>query len=448
MDPQVRFSQHQRLPVLAEGCFGRLFPGLPCLPSTSEALLRYGAAGGALECLNDGHRSYTDNPRIAAGWPFFGQLIAHDITHDRAPLQEKEDLGSLQNFRSPRLDLECIYGAGPVGQPYLYQLEDTDKFLLGSSDSPVGDLPRNQQNVALIGDPRNDTHLFISQLHLAFLHFHNRVVDCLRADSPKREAVFERAQRLVRWHYQWIVLHEFLPLSVGEDRVRELLENEVESCAFEGRPFVPIEFSAAAYRFGHAQIRADYDVNARMLAVPLFPDLVGIRPVTSERQVEWARLFQFPQSAPPLPSRRIGPQLVGPLMRLPTELVGQPEHSEFRSLATRDLYRGHAVELPSGQAIARAMGVEPSAQAELRLMNLGWRGETPLWLYILAEAEAQQQGERLGEVGGRIVAEVLIRLLKHDQSAYLSSEPDWKPPFANKSGQFGIGEMLQIAGVA
>jgi hypothetical protein len=81
-------------------------------------------------------------------------------------------------------------------------------------------------------------------------------------------------------------------------------------------------------------------------------------------------------------------------------------------------------------------------------MNLGWRGETPLWLYILAEAEAQQQGERLGEVGGRIVAEVLIRLLKHDQSAYLSSEPDWKPPFANKSGQFGIGEMLQIAGVA
>jgi hypothetical protein len=177
-DPHVRLSERARLPDLPEGRFGRLFPDLPAQDASGDALLRYGAARGPLESRSDFNaRLGQDNPRIAAGWPFFGQFIAHDITHDRSPLQEAENISTLQNFRSPRLDLECIYGAGPVGQPYLYDLHDPDKLLIASSDSPTGDLPRNAQGLALVGDARNDTHVFISQLHLAFLHFHNRVVD-------------------------------------------------------------------------------------------------------------------------------------------------------------------------------------------------------------------------------------------------------------------------------
>jgi len=448
MDPHVRLSQRPRLPELAEGRYGRLFPDLPGHPAAGDDLLRYGAAAGPLESRASGHGLGDDNPRTAAGWPFFGQLIAHDITHDRAPLQEREDLAALQNFRSPRLDLECLYGGGPTGQPYLYDRQDQDKLLVGSSNSPVGDLPRNQQGVALVGDARDDTHLFISQLHLAFLHFHSRVVDRLRAQGVKPDAVFERAAQLVRWHYQWIVVQEFLPLMVGEDLTQEVLERGPKVCRFTGRPFIPVEFSDAAYRFGHAQIRGAYDVNAQLRGIPLFPDLVGVCPVTAERRIDWARLFAFPNAPPPQASRRVGPRLVAPLMRLPQALVGQPERSEFASLASRDLYRGHAVQLPSGEAVARAMGVPPCPRGDLRAGQVGASGETPLWLYVLAEAEHQQAGERLGEVGGRIVAEVLIELLKHDPTSYLSAAPTWRPELANERGAFGIVDLLRYAGVA
>src|SRR5215467_16102560 len=270
-DPHVQLSERPRLPDLPEGRFGRLFPDLPRQKLSGDLLLKYGAADGPLESRTNVHQVYgADNPRIPAGWPFFGQFIAHDITHDRSPLQETEDVRSLQNFRTPRLDLECLYGAGPVGQPYLYDVRDPDKLLIGKSEAKVGDLPRNQQGLALIGDARNDTHLFISQLHLAFLHFHNRVVDRLRADGAKPGEVFDRAVRMVRWHYQWIVLHEFLPLTVGDELMSEMLKSGAKICRFEDRPFIPVEFSDAAYRFGHAQVRSHYDVNASTRDLPLF----------------------------------------------------------------------------------------------------------------------------------------------------------------------------------
>src|SRR5262249_36834607 len=274
------------------------------------------------------------------------------------------NVDTLQNFRSPRLDLECVYGAGPVGQPYLYNVHDPDKLLLGSSDSPTGDLPRNSQGLALVGDARNDTHVFISQLHLAFLHFHNRAVDMFRKNGVPADQVFASASRFVRWHYQWIVLHEFLPLSVGQDLVDELLESGPKVCQFEGKPFIPVEFSDGVYRFGHAQIQEAYDVN-RNYRAPIFPDLVGICPVNAKRQVDWKLQFEFPGEEAPRKSRRICPQLVPALMRLPAALVGQTAKPEFSSLASRDLYRGHSVALPSGEAVARALGLTPCTEAEM-----------------------------------------------------------------------------------
>jgi len=445
-DPHVQLSDRPRLPDLPEGRFGRIFPELQGQDASGDALLKYGAAEGPLESRPNPHDGGgEDNPRIAAGWPFFGQFIAHDITHDRSPLQDTENVNILQNFRTPRLDLECIYGAGPAGQPYLYDVRDPDKLLIGRSESPIGDLPRNAQGMALVGDARDDTHLFISQLHLAFLHFHNRVVDKLRDQGVKADEVFQRAGQLVRWHYQWIVLHEFLPLNVGDDLVDELVESGPKICRFTGRPFIPVEFSDGAYRFGHAQIRATFNVNGGLRDVPIFPALVGICPVTPERQVDWKLFFAFEGEAPPQASRRISPKLVPALMRLPDALVGQTARPEFCSLASRDLYRGHSVALPSGEAIARAVGLCPCTATELKT-SASWP-ETPLWLYVLAEAEAQNQGEYLGAVGGRIVAEVIFELLRQDPTSFLNS-PGWRPELAGSGGEFGVADLLKSAGVA
>jgi len=130
-------------------------------------------------------------------------------------------------------------------------------------------------------------------------------------------------------------------------------------------------------------------------------------------------------------------------MRLPVALVGQTPRLEFSSLASRDLYRGHSVALPSGEAIARALGLSPCTTTELKT-SATWP-ETPLWLYVLAEAEAQHEGERLGEVGGRIVAEVIFELLRHDPTSFLNS-PEWQPELA-ANGKFGITDLLKFAGV-
>jgi hypothetical protein len=132
-------------------------------------------------------------------------------------------------------------------------------------------------------------------------------------------------------------------------------------------------------------------------------------------------------------------------MRLPEALVGQTPRPEFRSLAARDLYRGRSVALPSGEAIARALGLAPCTTTELKTFNLEWN-ETPLWLYVLAEAEIQRNGEYLGEVGGRIIAEVIFELLRHDPTSFMN-EPSWRPELARPDGEFGIADFLNYAGV-
>src|SRR5579864_4260745 len=210
------------------GKYGRMFATLPPLAADEEYLLKLGREGSLMDvdAAYGNQQESSDNPRIPAGFPIFGQFIAHDITADRSLLHHHARLEELRNFRSPRLDLECLYAAGPTGDPHLYDLDDLDKFLLGVNDiGKLDDLPRNRQGRALVGDPRNDVHLLVSQLHLAFLKFHNRIVDLLREQGVRSSDVFNEARRLVRWHYQWIVVHEFLPLSVGEALVDNLLTN-------------------------------------------------------------------------------------------------------------------------------------------------------------------------------------------------------------------------------
>jgi Animal haem peroxidase len=177
--------------------YERLFPGLSPMTEDEERLRTLAGPGGVC----DGGDNCPDSAHVAAGWPFFGQLIAHDITADRSPLAHRAAGERTENFRSPRADLECIYGDGPIGHPFLYRRDDPAKLLLGQNEAgEEADLPRNQEGVALIGDPRNDVHIFVSQLHLAMLRLHNCVVDHLRACAAAPEpAIFDEAKRTVSW---------------------------------------------------------------------------------------------------------------------------------------------------------------------------------------------------------------------------------------------------------
>ena len=442
------------------GKYGRMFPDLPAPDDNETALLALGRAGSVMDDTDmseEGTRR-TDNPRIPAGFTFLGQFVAHDITADRSLLLNHARVEELRNFRIPRLDLELLYGAGPGGEPFLYDLNDLDKLLIGINDARrPEDVPRNQQGRALIGDPRNDVHMIISQLHVAFLKFHNAIVDVLRKQGVPTADVFNRARQLARWHYQWIVVNEFLPLTVGDEMVDDILTNGLKFYSYENQVIIPVEFADAAYRYGHSQIRVNYVLNSLGAHGQVFPDCAGTCPVPHERVIEWSYFFLTDPQRPPQPSKRIDTLVADSMIRLPISVTGETEIPEQSSIAYRDLERGRALNLPSGEAIARAIGVEPLSREEVGLSSMGVKGETPLWYYILRESEVRYNGERLGDVGGRIVAEVLIGLLAADSTSYFNvgtvsqavTDVQWQPTLPGVvEGDFTMTDLLRFAGVA
>ncbi len=403
--------------------YGRLFPELPSFQADEAFLHALGWVGGLCDCsdVDDTPNSLGD---VAAGWPIFGQFVAHDITADRSALEHHVDPRRLTNARAPRLDVECLYGDGPVGHPFLYQREDPAKLLLG----PDGlDVPRNIEGTALMGDPRNDSHMLMAQLHLGMLKAHNAFVDDARRQAVPESDVFAWAARETRWHYQWAVLHELLPALVGQAMVDEVVANGTRWFTPAGAPFIPLEFADAAYRAGHCQIRHRYRLNGETAPKPIFPDLLGFRPVPRECVVDWSLLFDAAGAPPAQRAKKIDGRLVGSLIRLPVEITGDSTVEEYHSLAVRDLQRGQGVGLPSGEAVARHLGLVPLAAADIGLGAAGWSGETPLWYYILREAAITASGDRLGPVGGRIVTEVLVTLLDRDPGSVRSADPGWRP---------------------
>ena len=442
-----------------------------------------GAIDELVAWMGDPSRSRAANPQIPAGFTYLGQFIDHDITFDpTAKLDAKVDPLAVVNFRTPRLDLDSVYGSGRAVQPFLYDWDSEPrgvKLLVGKDQVDKGgkvhkvvDLPRNAQGRALIGDPRNDETAIIAQLHLLFIHFHNVVVDRLRGEGKVRkpDAIFDAAQRLVRWHYQWIVAHEFLPAVVGEAMARDVLPRPKRGAApkvrrrfFDWRrhPFIPVEFSGAAYRFGHSMVRAEYGMKRPAVGAghtvaiahppPLFPNLAGFTWLSESVVVDWDQFFnldgagQFAQ-----PSQKIDTAIVGPLFGLPDE----PRRN--RSLPKRNLERGRRLGLPSGQDVAAVMHEPPLTEAELELEKLPnsrkeLKRATPLWYYILSETIRAtdpkgrlEEGRHLGPVGGRIVAEVLAGLLEGDSSSYLHSAPPWEPEFG-KDGTFTMADLVRIA---
>ena len=439
----------------AEGRFGFMFKGLEPF-SPPDELLRSLAASMEQPPFNAANPAEFDNPEIPAGYTFFGQFVDHDITAERtSQLDREQDPEGLRNFRTPVYDCDSVYGGGPPEKPQLY---DGPKLRLDHHDG-IEDLPRKADGTADIGDPRNEENAILHQLQIAFLKFHNAVVDHVAGSGTPQAEVFPKAQALVQRYYQWAVLTDFIPRICGQETTDAVLEKQSGNAPIRAdlrfykpkkTPFMPLEFAVAAYRFGHSQIRGGYRLTRNVGAAFFQPqpgqrNLNGFRPLLPELKLDWQNFFEIPGSTvTPQRSQRIDAKLTSPLFHLP---FGPPPHS----LAERNLLRGKALKLPSGQTVAEAMGFKPLSNDDLGFDNdPGWNDEAPLWYYILKEAELQHQGTHLGDVGGRIVAEVLVGLLVENRNSFFRLEPNWKPvpPIAATAGEFRIGDLLKFAGAA
>lgn len=463
-----------------EGRFGRMFRRLPVFLPEKRFLREL--ADGMVE--EDGRNPAGDNDAIPAGYTYLGQFIDHDITFDPASsLQRANDPDALVNFRTPKFDLDSLYGSGPADSPFLYDQRSPTglELLVGKcledendpgSEIDEDDLLRNRQGRALIGDPRNDENTFVGQLQLSFVKFHNRVVrDVVAPTGLSGPELWKEAQRVVRWHYQWVVIHDYLTRTVGPDLVDDLLPKPAGG---KGEPrrffrpqhtaYMPVEFSVAAYRFGHSQVRGGYKINETVGPLPTFkPDTLdehgnvvrpgrledfrGFRGLPPQWTNSWPFFFRLDAQGP-VPSRKINTQIARALVALPGERPGEAGESEERrdqrSLPRRNLLRGLAMQLPDGHRVALAMGEEPLTEEELGFSPAKQR--PPLWYYVLREAEKRQDGKRLGAVGGRIVAEVLIGLAELDPLSYLSVQPGWSPELPlGRNGQFDMPAMLEFA---
>ncbi|MEU8661798.1 peroxidase family protein [Actinoplanes philippinensis] len=435
-----------------EGRFGVMFKQADAYQPPERLLKSLAAQMGEPATPNT---TDLDNPRIPAGFTFLGQFIDHDMTLDRTPLAEAQaDPRALTNFDTPLFDLGSLYGRGPATDPGLYEADRTRMKIVRNANG-VDDLPRRDDGSAIIGDARNDENLIVAQLHLAFAKFHNRVLATGLASN------LAEAQRITRWHFQWIIVHDFLEKIAGPEVVGRFLDNKgkVKREHYKPknphRPMMPIEYSVAAYRFGHSMVRAAYLLNQReqrpsVAAIFGQPgaDLRGNRPLPARLEIDWWHFFDVPgkPSTARNAARRIDGKLSLPLFNLPTTVVddGTP------SLAERNLIRGSRLGLPAGQDVAARMGVTPLTNTQLGLpepADPGWKGKAPLWFYILKEAELTHAGERLGPVGGRIVTEVVLGILDADKNSYLSVNPGFRPatPIAAATGQFRTGDLIRFA---
>ncbi len=477
------------------GMFGRMFPDLPPL-EVDDGPLR-DLANTMLDA-NSGSPDgdIADGPRVIvpAGFTYLGQFVDHDITLDMTSIGDKiADPEGIENFRTPALDLDAIYGLGPDGSRQLYARNPEGgggktpgpKFLIGKTinvdfggvtGNHLNDLPRNPEGFALIGDHRNDENLVVAQTHLAFLKFHNVICDRIAGPGKAPDAIFSEARRIVSWHYQWMVLHDFVERITEPGIIARILERGRKFYRFKKLPYMPVEFSAAAFRFGHSMVRERYSHN-RIFTGPsaatlrLLFDFTGLSggiigdlaPVPSPGPlpqpvlpsnwiIDWRRYFDFGPGANPdgvrlNPARRIDPFLIQQLHDLP---------GGGGNLAFRNLARGVHLKLPSGQAIAGAMNIrDPLTPEEIATgddgavaKRHGLHKQTPLWYYILKEAQIKSQGKRLGPVGSTIVSEVLVGLVHGDHESYLWQKGvNWKPDLPSKvPGTFMMTDLLRLVG--
>ncbi len=473
--------------------FGRIFDDLPPFAENTTGLRHalldlaapggmldahddlFGPDGGPVKLITDPNLSLVNknNPHDTAGMTFVGQFIDHDLTFDATSrLGVATDPSRSPNSRTARFDLDSVYGGGPIAQSELYDPAHPITFLL-ESGGRFEDLPRRADHSAVVGDPRNDSNVIISGLHAAFLRFHNQAVEAVARPGAEPIETFTEARRLTTWHYQWLVVNQVLPNFVGQPMVDDVLRHGPRCFHSHAGAYVPVEFSGAAYRFGHSMVRPSYRANlAGDNGNPFFalifdsrvdvPD--GQNPTSdpgdlrggfrsSRRFVGWQTFFDFGGShtTDVRPNKQIDTLLSTPLFALPTSAIAHiPGDPGPVALPQRTLLRHLTWSLPSGQAVARRLHVPVLSHADLSDLASYGHGldrSTPLWLYVLREAQLVNGGQYLGPVGGRIVTEVMIGLLRADPASYLNQQPHWQPGLGGAGGSYAITDFLRFAGV-
>jgi hypothetical protein len=490
------------------GFFGRMFPRTSPErefgPEDEPCLIELGQAMKGEEERTSWH--------TRAGFTYLGQFVDHDLTRDKTELCERDvDPEKVQNYRTPFLDLELVYGKGPTQSPPLYigtrlKVGETaeSNFLSESGASvhlPGGtlrDFPRDDQGNALFADPdemRNLENVLVMQIQVLFAKFHNAAMEqCLDpefAQLPLTGTRFNRAQQLVLWHYQRLIRQEFLSevldgTTLCDVRKRGPQIEYYRNAIAERGLFIPAEFSMAAFRFGHSMVRNSYSLNCHLENLPL-QKLMEQNFFTSRLPeawlVEWGRMFlRLPSSHPQTtPSSPINTTIAPDLHKLkdhttrlfsPSSKYDEPFHPE---LPVRTLLRGARAHLPSGQEVADALikqGLLKSSQAlssdqlvaethvtndqsaEKLKANRKLRENAPLFYYILKEAEFVANGEKLGPVGSRIVAEVFETILRNDPRSYLRTPglgadwklPKWRFPNGSRDTVDTMRKLIQVVG--
>ncbi|SEM84154.1 peroxidase family protein [Palleronia pelagia] len=462
-----------RLDTFLRDCLGGHGTNAAPLPQTFGYLFHENPVTGNLtkKAIVDGFDALVETMRVDqvengpadAGMTFFGQFIDHDITLDAtSAIGQRIDPRSVRNVRTPNLDLDCVYGDGPEASPYLYSHDPEGFMLLGRPDSPY-DLARNCHGRALIGDPRNDENIIVSQIQAAFVMLHNILMtmvteggaakgdvhacaqmgvrrDVWHEVIPKDMAGFEEVRRFIRLHYQWLVLKDFLPSFVEQSVIDSVLAHDP---FHDLGPIMPAEFSVAAYRFGHATVQAKYDLSDSKTGVDLFT-MEGFGPRDADHDLEMARFFGAgAQKALP-----VGVKMAKTLFELPDSVVSKPlmwgdyeiPVKQAKKLALRNILRDRtAMHLVSGQQAAAHLGLDviPAPEA-LQDHHID---KTPLWFYCLQEASTFGAGKLTG-VGGRIVASVLIRAMKLDPESVLNLQGF--QPWSGFGDHFSMASLMQF----
>ena len=469
MEPGHGTSRAQHSPHLRLGNFGRLFPDLPTwavdceIQSRQQAVEIFERLGGPKGIMHDA-TDCSEDSSIPAAYTFFAQFVDHDITLDaeselRSEPLDTEEIDSLPNLRSASLDLDSVYGFGPDISPYLYLTDRSRPGFLGTGSNVQGienphDVPRTSDGVALIGDFRNDENLFLSQMHLLFLRLHNR----LRIGRS-----FEQAQQAARYHYQHVVLRDLLRrvcdenvygFALGQIQQNSELERAERTYPFRlssliddsGRLRMPVEFSGAAYRFGHTMVRSHYPVNREYPSVQIFDERLrttGFRQPAPDLTVDWRFLLELEEYHPNVCSKKLDHLLANELVALPIPVVPAGSPTNEHSLAFRNLLRGYVFGLPSGQSIAIALSEAGYGDIDTSV-DLNFEGiprwtdldgelrsklekHTPLFFYLMREAAVSGGGERLGPVGSAILMEVFGAMLLHHTTFLTDTELEWHP---------------------
>jgi len=477
----------------AEYRFDYLFPDLPPHFSSVSQLQQIGRPSATKQpaYMEDSqHRGTDNNASVAVGHTYVGQLLTHDLSFEQGSelLGKPVAASEVKNRSSPWLDLDTLYHH--YNREALRDQQDPAKLRLGSGAGNSLDFPRDAAGKAQIPDQRNDENNNLAQLAAAVMRFHNVQADRLRAHDQPEAELFELARRETIRHWQAIILSEYLPLFVPQPVLQDVLDNGARyyTSVRAASGILPIEFAVAVNRFGHSMVRGRYTLNDRFHRVRLFPlsrsefdrNLAGHRPIPAQMAIQWQRFFDFENSIQGRldddedqfrglqVGRKIDRLLARPMLRLPVsddpglphEVLDADNRVVDRtvvSLPTLNLMRSRALAMPSGQAIARVMGIEPLSNAQLGLCNPGdpcdtsvdielteAMHEAPLFLYILEEAKRYSDGETLGEVGGRIMAEVVIGLLRN--SPYSIVQQPFVSPYTGTSA-YTMADLLYNAGM-